>query len=95
MKLYTVMAVAGCMAISSLAFAGSDIKDSRITNQATVVGSQNMAIGLGNEANQGTVKIEDSKVKGSTITNQATVVGSQNMAIGLGNEANQASVVVK
>jgi len=76
-------------------YAESKIEGSAIINKATVVGSANVASGRNAEANQATIKIQDSQVKGSAIVNEATVVGSANVASGRDSEANQGSVVIK
>jgi hypothetical protein len=87
-------------ALGLVAFAaGSEIKNSTISNKANIKNSQNMAIGYkGNAtANQGSVAIKGSKVKNSTISNKANIKNSQNMAIGYkGNAtANQGSIEIK
>ena len=97
-KLIIVSALS--LVVSAQAFAaGSEIKNSTISNKANIKNSQNMAIGYkGNAtANQGSVAIKDSKVKNSTISNKANIKNSQNMAIGYkGNAtANQGSIDIK
>ena len=95
MTRYTPFAVAGLFAFASAAFAGSEVKDSTITNLSNVNQSANLAIGKGAEANMGTVKIQDSKVEKSKITNLSNVNQSANLAIGEKAEANMGSVVIK
>ena len=95
MKLHTTLTALGLFALSSLAFAGSEVKDSTITNLSNVNQSANLAIGKGAEANMGTVKIQDSKVEKSKITNLSNVNQSANLAIGEKAEANMGSVVIK
>jgi len=91
---HVLVAVCG-LVLASGAFAESKVEGSAVVNQATVVGSANVAAGRGSEANQAGIKIQDSQVKGSAVVNQATVVGSANVAAGRDSEANQASTVIK
>ena len=95
MKLHTTLTALGLFALSAVAFAGSEVKDSTITNLSNVNQSANLAIGKGAEANMGTVKIQDSKVEKSKITNLSNVNQSANLAIGEKAEANMGSVVIK
>ena len=58
MKLHTTLTALGLFALSSIAFAGSEVKDSTITNLSNVNQSANLAIGEKAEANMGSVVIK-------------------------------------
>ena len=90
------------LVVSAQAFAaGSEIKDSTITNKAKIKNSQNIAFGMQKstvKANQGSISIKGSKVKGSTISNTADIKNSQNIAFGMQKStvtANQGSIDIQ
>ena len=84
----------GLMLVSAgAALAASDVTGA-VINQSNNQGAANVAIGVGNEANLGTVGIQNSQVKGAVI-NQSNNQGAANVAIGVGNEANMGSTVIK
>ncbi len=88
------------LVVSAQAFAaGSEIKNSTITNKAKIKNSQNLAVGVYGDAqaNQGSIAIKGSKVKNSTITNKAKIKNSQNLAVGVYGDAtaNQGSIDIK
>jgi len=58
MTRYTTLAAAALVAFSSLAFAGSEVEQSAIVNQASIQGAANIAAGRDPEANMGSVVIK-------------------------------------
>ncbi len=95
MKATSLVFIASAMTLTSLAFAGSEIKDATITNISNASLSANLAIGKGAQANLGSVNIENSKVEGSKVTNLNSALFTPNLAIGQGAEANSGSTVIK
>ena len=68
--------------------------NARILNQATIGNSVNMAVGTGNTAQMGSIRIESSEVKG-TVVNQATIDNSANVSVGIGNKASMGSTNIE
>jgi len=58
MNLRTTVTALGLLTLSAVAFAGSEVKDSTITNLSNVNQSANLAIGEKAEANMGSVVIK-------------------------------------
>ena len=58
MNRVTTLTTVALVAFSSLAFAGSEIKQSAIVNQANIQGAANIAAGRDAEANMGSVVVK-------------------------------------
>ena len=78
---------------SSMAFAASNVKGV-VVNKSNVKDAANVAVGLGNTANMGSIQLKNANVKG-VVVNKSNVQDAANVAVGLGNTANMGSVVVE
>lgn len=88
----------------SVLAAGSEVQGGSINNDVNIQNSDNLATGtasggflrgrIRSEANQGVVKIKDSKVRNARITNRATIRNSDNTAR-RGGRADQGSVIIE
>ena len=89
-----VSLVGGLMLLSvsgALAQGTTVEKGSTVTNVGAVSGSANIATG-NNVANQGSIRLKDTKIKeGAAVTNVGVVSNSANIAVGENAKANQAS----
>ncbi|MCK5323340.1 MAG: hypothetical protein KAJ45_04305, partial [Desulfobulbaceae bacterium] len=76
-----------------IAIKNSNIKGV-VVNKSNVQGAANVAVGVGNTANMGSIQLKNANVKG-VVVNKSNVQGAANVAVGVGNKANMGSIVVE
>ncbi len=65
-----------------------------VVNKSNVQEAANVAVGVGNTANMGSIQLKDTNVEG-VVVNKSNVKDAANVAVGVGNKANMGSIVVE